>query len=102
MTIHKSQGQTYQQAAINISGGLSRALLYVAFSRVTTLNGLYLFGARSILTPQIEAMSSAKKLKYIEKETHKKDVYIEKLRLNQRVGRRGCLQRQRRRGCLPS
>ena len=87
MTIHKSQGQTYQQAAINISGGLSRALLYVAFSRVTTLNGLYLFGARSILTPQIEAMSSAKKLKYIEKETHKKDVYIEKLRLNQSENR---------------
>lgn len=45
VTIHKSQGQTYDSVCINIaSKGLTRQKLYVACSRVTALSGLYLVG----------------------------------------------------------
>ena len=55
MTIHKSQGQTYESVVVNIgSNNLSRALIYVALSRVTSINGLTLIGARSILPPGYE------------------------------------------------
>lgn len=55
MTIHKSQGQTYERVVVDIgSSNLSRALLYVGLSRVTSLNGLTLVGARSILPPGYE------------------------------------------------
>ena len=47
MTIHKSQGQTYSSVAVNITKGMTQALLYVALSRATKLEGLYLFGRRS-------------------------------------------------------
>lgn len=49
MTIHKSQGQTYSSVAVNIGDNLSQSLMYVALSRATNVQGLYLFGARSIL-----------------------------------------------------
>ncbi len=48
MTIHKSQGQTYNTCAVNLAEGLTQRLLYVALSRCTKLEGLYLFGAESI------------------------------------------------------
>jgi hypothetical protein len=48
MTIHKSQGQTYEKCAVDISRVLAPSLLYVALSRVTTLEGLFLFGRSSI------------------------------------------------------
>jgi hypothetical protein len=41
VTIHKVQGQTTEQAVISMKG-LRRAMAYVALSRVTTLQGLYL------------------------------------------------------------
>ena len=48
-TIHKSQSQTYEAVGINLENNiLSRSLLYVALSRCKTLNGIYLFGARSV------------------------------------------------------
>ena len=45
ITIHKSQGATYDQAIVNIGEKeLSLGLTYVAFSRVRTLGGLLLRG----------------------------------------------------------
>ena len=48
MTIHKSQGQTYELCAVDIRSKLERDLLYVALSRVTSIQGLYLFGSNSV------------------------------------------------------
>lgn len=36
ITIHKSQGSTYNSIAVHIDNGLTRALTYVAFSRTNT------------------------------------------------------------------
>ncbi|KAI8333246.1 hypothetical protein BD560DRAFT_414970 [Blakeslea trispora] len=48
MTIHKSQGSTYDNVVISLNGrSLSRSLLYVACSRATSL-GLYLIGYRFV------------------------------------------------------
>ncbi|XP_015125653.1 ATP-dependent DNA helicase PIF2-like, partial [Diachasma alloeum] len=46
MTIHKSQGQTYSNVCIDLTFGsrLTRALLYVALSRVCSLSNLYILG----------------------------------------------------------
>lgn len=45
MTIHKSQGSTYNNIVVNIKNPHpSKAALYVAFSRVTTLSGLFIDG----------------------------------------------------------
>lgn len=46
VTIHKSQGQTYESVCLNLtpSKALQRQLLYVALSRVTKLSGLYIVG----------------------------------------------------------
>ena len=46
LTIHKSQGQTYQEVCVdfNISKRFTRQMLYVALSRVTKLSGLYIIG----------------------------------------------------------
>ena len=44
MTIHKSQGQTYDSICVHMGQhGLERSLLYVALSRVRTLDGLKLY-----------------------------------------------------------
>jgi hypothetical protein len=53
LTIHKSQGQTFGKVAVCIhtEQKMDRAKLYVAISRVTSLNGLYLFGSESIVPP---------------------------------------------------
>jgi ATP-dependent exoDNAse (exonuclease V) alpha subunit len=43
ITIHKSQGQTYEAAVIDLaSGAFAAGQTYVALSRLTTLDGLYL------------------------------------------------------------
>ncbi|CAH0563184.1 unnamed protein product [Brassicogethes aeneus] len=44
ITIHKAQGGTYQQVAVHLKPGMMRSALYVACSRATTINGLYIFG----------------------------------------------------------
>ncbi|XP_062705356.1 uncharacterized protein LOC134287489 [Aedes albopictus] len=46
LTIHKSQGQTYRHVCIDFrkSGNLTRQLVYVELSRVTSLSGLYILG----------------------------------------------------------
>ena len=49
ITIHKSQGATYNQAIVNIGEKeLALGLTYVAFSRVRTLGGLLLRGCYGI------------------------------------------------------
>lgn len=43
MTIHKSQGKTYQRAVIDLgSGAFAPGQTYVALSRLTSLEGLHL------------------------------------------------------------
>lgn len=45
MTIHKSQGQTYDSVCVNLlSSRATRQLWYVALSRVTKLSNLYIIG----------------------------------------------------------
>lgn len=44
ITIHKSQGSTCESACVNLNKPLTRELLYVALSRVTSLSKLYLVG----------------------------------------------------------
>ena len=58
LTIHKSQGETYECIAFNINQpNLNRALMYVALSRCTKLSGLYLYGRKSILPTHIAKLS---------------------------------------------
>jgi hypothetical protein len=65
MTIHKAQGQTYSSVAVHLSSMLSRALLYVALSRVTELDGLYLFGRDTILSEAVRQRSKEQRLEEI-------------------------------------
>ncbi|GBN96649.1 hypothetical protein AVEN_237177-1 [Araneus ventricosus] len=44
MTIHKSQGATFQAAAIGFNHKLTRSLQYVALSRIKSMQGLYILG----------------------------------------------------------
>ncbi|GBM80454.1 ATP-dependent DNA helicase PIF1 [Araneus ventricosus] len=46
ITIHKSQGQTYQEVALDFNEikKITRPLLYVALSRVSSISGLYIIG----------------------------------------------------------
>lgn len=44
ITIHKSQGATFESACVNVTKKLFRELLYVALSRVTKLSNLYIIG----------------------------------------------------------
>lgn len=44
LTIHKSQGQSLKKVVLHLSKGLPRDLLYVACSRATSLQGLYIIG----------------------------------------------------------
>lgn len=49
ITIHKSQGGTYTIAAINPRPRLPRSALYVACSRATSANGLFIVGKFVVL-----------------------------------------------------
>jgi hypothetical protein len=66
MTIHKSQGQTFEKVCICLSKIMTTQLYYVALSRVTSLNGLYLYSEEpnrnSILTTRIKNKSKQEKL----------------------------------------
>lgn len=44
LTIHKSQGSTYESVCVNVEKPLSRELLYAALSRVTSLSKLFIIG----------------------------------------------------------
>lgn len=53
LTIHKSQGATYRNVVLDLSKGNypSRSLLYVACSRVTSANGLYIISNKHFRPP---------------------------------------------------
>ncbi|XP_037825564.1 uncharacterized protein LOC119613607 [Lucilia sericata] len=44
ITIHKSQGATYESVAVHLKSGMKRSALYVACSRAKSASGLYLIG----------------------------------------------------------
>ena len=67
-TIHKAQGKTYEKVAVYVNAALNKSLLYVALSRVTDLEGLYLFGPRnSILSEKKSLLSHEERRKAVEK-----------------------------------
>ncbi|CAF1065793.1 unnamed protein product [Brachionus calyciflorus] len=73
ITIHKSQGQTYQKVAVNLNGVVQRALLFVALNRVTTLDGLYIFnsnptGHKSIVSDRIRGLTRDKRNENIDED----------------------------------
>jgi exonuclease III len=84
MTIHKSQGQTYLKIGVGLTNSMSRALLYVAMSRVTTINGLFLFGLPSIQKEKYQKMKPAAKQIEIEKNYQDRKVNIEMKRLREK------------------
>jgi hypothetical protein len=84
MTIHKSQGQTYLKIGVGLTQSMSRALLYVAMSRVTTINGLFLFGLPTIQKEKYQKMKPAAKQKEIEKNYLDRKVNVEMKRLREK------------------
>ena len=81
MTIHKSQGQTFHRVAVYIQPSFTRALLYVGMSRATKLDGLFLFGQRSIVSRKIAKMSREQRKKIVENREKSDPVKIEMKRL---------------------
>ena len=81
MTIHKSQGQTYKKVGVGLTPSMTRALLYVGMSRATSLNGLYLFGQKSIQSERIRKMKEITKQRAIEKDNANSKVKQEMIRL---------------------
>lgn len=51
ITIHKSQGQSLNKVVVHIKKKMTRELLYVALSRATSLEGLYIIGNFPIPKP---------------------------------------------------
>lgn len=58
VTIHKSQGQTYDEAYVDVSGNFSVGHVYTAFSRVRSLDGLHLLSPEWL--PQMAVPSGLK------------------------------------------
>ncbi|CAF0837309.1 unnamed protein product [Brachionus calyciflorus] len=83
MTIHKSQGQTYQIVCVCLSSSqpLTRALLYVALSRVTRLQGLYLYGDTSIIRASAGRLSVDERMARIRENRRTNLVRVEMRRL---------------------
>jgi ATP-dependent exoDNAse (exonuclease V) alpha subunit len=54
ITIHKSQGATLAKAVINLAGSFNNEQIYVALSRVESLEGLYLTGLPETWNEQSE------------------------------------------------
>lgn len=86
LTIHKSQGQSLKKVVVHIKRNLSRELLYVACSRATTLQGLYIIGSftppkplpkNSFLADEIQRWKNKKitpKFKFLRDQEKKPDI----------------------------
>ncbi|RNA12555.1 hypothetical protein BpHYR1_003078 [Brachionus plicatilis] len=74
---------TYLSGNVNIGGSLKRSLLYVALSRATNLNGLYLFGAKSIVSDNIRKMTQQQRQDEIDKRERTDDLRKEMKRLRE-------------------
>ena len=81
LTIHKAQGQTYSCVAVSLARNLTKELLYVALSRVTTLGGLYLFDGKSVLRQKYKDMSMEMRLKLVQATQTTHEVHLEMKRL---------------------
>lgn len=81
ITIHKSQGQTYECVAVNLEDKLKTSLMYVGFSRCTRLENLYLYGRRTIENDTIRGMSFERRQKEVELLERTDDVRKEMRRL---------------------
>lgn len=55
VTVHKSQGLTFEKAILDLSGTFAPGQLYVALSRLTSLKGLVLSSPLPDTTPEIDA-----------------------------------------------
>ena len=84
MTIHKSQGQTLEVVAVDINKQqcLNREKRYVAFSRVTSLDTLYLFGDNTIV-PEQERNLDRKTKKKMMQDIDNDEVHTEMRRLKE-------------------
>ena len=63
ITIHKSQGSTLEKVSILMKKGMERSLVYVALSRATSLDGLFLIGEFHPPTPPKEDHPVVKEMK---------------------------------------
>jgi PIF1-like helicase/Helitron helicase-like domain at N-terminus/Herpesvirus tegument protein, N-terminal conserved region len=68
MTVHKIQGSTCSQVAVNVRG-MPRALLYVACSRATSANGLYIVGAFNPPKPPKDTSAAVVEMKRLHTRT---------------------------------
>ncbi|XP_050309271.1 uncharacterized protein LOC126745458 isoform X1 [Anthonomus grandis grandis] len=66
ITIHKSQGATYEQVVVHIRKQMSRSSVYVACSRVTKLSGLYIIGQFKAPRPPTDKDVAFKELKNLQ------------------------------------
>ncbi|XP_075158165.1 uncharacterized protein LOC142231442 [Haematobia irritans] len=69
ITIHKSQGATYEKVAVHLKPRMNRSSLYVACSRATRANGLFLIGSFNPPRPFTE--NDAVHMEIVNLRTHK-------------------------------
>lgn len=86
ITIHKSQGLTFENAAIDVQNVFASGQCYVAFSRLRSLNGLTLitpFQKKDLSTDKqlisYESQPSQAESHFLEIEHHKKKYFIKNL-----------------------
>ena len=86
ITICKIQGATCAAIGLNLKQILSRSELYVALSRVSRLQDLYLYGKKSIVQGQtFIGWTRARRRRYIMKDMETNPVQIELRRLRSRA-----------------
>lgn len=71
ITVHKSQGSTYDEICVDFSQGRKPVLnmIYVAFSRVRSLNGLYIIGDVKALLSNLKSSKGNAEIKRMREES---------------------------------